>query len=142
MNPPPNAAAAPATAIHPLEPLSGEELAAAAAILKRERGLGAEARFVFITLREPPKEAVRGWTPETPLDREARIVLRDLTTKRTCEALVSLTADALLEFEVLEGVQAPVVAEEFMAAEEAVRSNPEWQAAMRRRGVEDFDRSS
>lgn len=139
MNPPPNAAAPEATAIHPLEPLSGAEIAAAAEIVRRERGLGAEARFVFITLREPLKEAVRAWTPGAAIDREARIVLRDLTTKRTCEALVSLTADALLEFEVLDGVQAPVVAEEFMAAEEAVRSNPEWQAAMRRRGVEDFD---
>ena len=30
------------------------------------------------------------------------------------------------------------MAEEFMACEEVVQSDPEWQAAMRRRGIEDF----
>ena len=44
---------------HPLEPLSAEEVSAASSILKSEKGLGATARFVFITLHEPPKAAVQ-----------------------------------------------------------------------------------
>ena len=37
---------------HPLEPLSGEEISTASAIVKGEKGLGATARFVFIALEE------------------------------------------------------------------------------------------
>lgn len=150
MNPPATATARPSVAtVHPLEPLSGEEIRAAAEIVRRERVAAdpsldpALLRFVFITLREPDKAAVRGWTPETaPEDvpaREAKIVLRDLTTKRTAEAVVSLSGDALTSYDVLEGVQASITAEEFMAAEDVVREDPRWQAAMRLRGIEDFD---
>ncbi len=44
---------------HPLEPLTAEEIEAASQILKQDRGLADSARFVYITLREPSKEAVR-----------------------------------------------------------------------------------
>ena len=43
---------------HPLDPLTAEEIEAASRILTRDRGLAASARFVYITLREPAKDAV------------------------------------------------------------------------------------
>src|SRR5215467_16180441 len=43
---------------HPLEPLTAEEIEAATQILKQDRGLAASARFVYVTLREPSKDAV------------------------------------------------------------------------------------
>lgn len=134
-----NPIADPPQTLHPLEPLTAEEIAGAAEIVRRERGLdAAEARFVFIQLREPAKDVVREWEPGAPVAREARIVLRNLTTRRTAEALVSLTDDALLDYEELEGVQAPITGEEFMSSEDIVRADPRWQEAMRKRGVEDF----
>ncbi|MCW2995306.1 MAG: tyramine oxidase, partial [Conexibacter sp.] len=48
----------PETTTHPLEPLNAAEVAAAAAILKAERELDDNWRFVFIMLHEPPKDAV------------------------------------------------------------------------------------
>jgi primary-amine oxidase len=63
--------------VHPLEPLTPGEIAAASSILKEARGLGPSARFVFVTLHEPPKEALRNWsTGDDPLPREARRALR------------------------------------------------------------------
>jgi primary-amine oxidase len=41
---------------HPLDPLTGTEIEAATSILKRDRHLKDSARFVYVTLREPPKE--------------------------------------------------------------------------------------
>ena len=44
---------------HPLDPLSAEEISLAAAILRREQGVGERWRFASIELREPSKATVR-----------------------------------------------------------------------------------
>ena len=43
---------------HPLDPLTAAEIEAASSILKRDRGLAGTARFVYVTLKEPSKDAV------------------------------------------------------------------------------------
>ena len=48
---------------HLLDPLTAEEIEAATGILKRDRGLAASARFVYVTLQEPAKDAVLGYRP-------------------------------------------------------------------------------
>jgi primary-amine oxidase len=121
--------------LHPLEPLSAEEVSAASAILKAEKGLDATARFVFISLHEPPKHAVQNGEP---VAREAFVVLYEKAERKTYEAIVSLTDEAVVSFAHIEGVQPPVTFEEFMACEAVVQADPDWQAAMRKRGVEDF----
>jgi len=129
-----NPVAAPAQT-HPLAPLSAEEISAASAIVKREKDLGPDARFVFIQLHEPPKEVLRAGG-EAP--REAFVLLRDRGRLGVTEAVVSLTDDRVVSYDHREGVQAPITFEEFMACEDVVRGDPGWQEAMRKRGVEDF----
>ena len=59
--------------------------------------------------------------------------------RKTYEAVVSLTdRRASSPVTHIEGVQAPIMVEEFMACEEVVQADPRWQEAMRKRGVEDF----
>ena len=123
---------------HPLEPLSAEEVEAAARIVKAERGLPDSYRFVSISLHEPPKEEVLEWDGTADLDREAFVVLYDRETKATHETVVSLTRGSVGDFTSLSGVQPAMLYEEFAAAEEAVRGDPRWQEALRRRGVEDL----
>ena len=136
MNPP--TAAAEPTTIHPLEPLSGDEIAAAAGILRDELGIGERARFVFIMLHEPPKDAIHSWTPGTSVPREAEVIVRERGRMGVLEAIVSLTEGKVVRSERRDDVQAPISEEEFMAAEEIVLEDPRWQEAMRKRGVEDF----
>ena len=124
------------TTVHSLEPLTADEVTAASGILKREKGLAATARFVFISLNEPSKDALAA--TETP-PREAHIVLYEKAERKTYEAVVDLDADSVLSYEAIEGVQAPIMAEEFMECEEVVKKDPRWQEGMRKRGVEDFD---
>jgi primary-amine oxidase len=121
--------------LHPLEPLAAEEVAAAAAILKAEKGLAPTARFVFISLHEPPKADVQAGAS---VPREAFVVLYEKAERKTYEAVVSLTAESVVSFTHIEGVQPPITFEEFMACEAVVQADPDWQAAMRLRGVEDF----
>jgi primary-amine oxidase len=127
------------TTAHPLEPLTADEIAAAAGLLRESRNLGPTARFVFVTLHEPAKADLVAWTPDSaPIPREAHIVLYERSERATYEAVVSLTAGEVVSWRAVEGVQAPIMAEEFMACEQIVQADPRWQEAMRRRGVTDF----
>src|SRR5581483_11014318 len=111
-------------ALHPLDPLTADEIAAAGAILKRERSLAESARFVYVTLREPSKQDVLGLKKGASLDRQAAIVLRERAERKTYEAIVSLTQDRVVSFREVEGVQPPIMLEEFMAADELVKKDP------------------
>src|SRR5215212_3515081 len=105
-----------ATALHPLEPLNADEIAAAAAVLRRERDL-ATMRVYSIGLHEPAKEAVQAWPDGGTIDREAFCLLRDHARRATVEAVVSLTADALLSWDEVPGVQPGIHYEEALLAE-------------------------
>ncbi|MBO9532007.1 MAG: primary-amine oxidase [Solirubrobacteraceae bacterium] len=140
MNPPPTELSDPPVAtLHPLEPLTGEEFVAATAILRRETGLGPAARMTFISLKEPAKDVIRAWEPGVEVPREAHIVYRNIEDRSTNVAVVSLTDDTLLSNEVKEGVQAALTGEEFEYIESTCKAHPDWQAAMRKRGITDFD---
>jgi primary-amine oxidase len=129
----------PATGVrHPLEPLTAAEITAAAAIARAERGLGDAVLFVRIALHEPPKEVVLGFTNGAPVSREAFMVLRDRQARTTVEAVVSITEGRVVSWEVVPGVQPSITFDEFLASDRAIRSDPQWQAAMRKRGVTDF----
>jgi primary-amine oxidase len=133
------AAPDPTRVAHPLEPLTADEVTAAVAILRRERQLGERVRFMTVTLREPPKQAVLDLRPGDTLERAAFVVLLDNADGRTYEAVVSLTAGAVTSWEHVPGVQPPITVDEFMECEAACRASPEWQAAVRKRGVTDYD---
>jgi primary-amine oxidase len=127
------------TPAHPLEPLTAEEIGRAAALLRELAGLGPSTRFVFVTLREPPKADVLAWSPgQPPLPRQAEIVVYDRAEHATYEAVVSLSGAELVSWRAVPGVQPPIMAEEFLSCEEIVRADPRWREAMRRRGVADF----
>jgi len=130
-----------ATTRHPLDPLTSEEVQAASTILKRERGLDAGQRFVYVMLNEPAKKDVLAWKPGngTQVDRQAFIVVRDRTKRKTFEAVVSLTQEKVVSWEEIKGVQPSIMLEEFMTVDEVVRKDPRWQAALRRRGVTNFE---
>ncbi|WP_018330660.1 primary-amine oxidase [Actinomycetospora chiangmaiensis] len=121
---------------HPLEPLTADEVAAAAAILKEARGLGPMARFVFIHLHEPSKADLASGRD---LPREAELVVYERADRTLYEAVVSLTDQSVVAWVPRPGAQAPIMAEEFFATEDIVRADPRWQEAMRRRGIEQFD---
>ncbi|HEY8642556.1 MAG TPA: primary-amine oxidase [Candidatus Dormibacteraeota bacterium] len=123
---------------HPLDPLTADEVTAASQILKREQGLKESARFVTIALKEPAKPSVLAFKDGDPIDRQASIVLRERSEKKTYEAVVSISGEQVVSFREVAGVQPSIMLEEFLTAEEAVKNDPRWQEAMRKRGVNDF----
>jgi primary-amine oxidase len=135
-------AAATATAsgstLHPLEPLSGEEIAAAVAILRASGQLPEKSRVVFVVLREPPKEGVLGWQEGVSLPREAALQILDNASGAVYEAIVSLTEGGLTTWTQIRGVQPSIMLDEFFECEDAVKADPDFQAALARRGATDM----
>ncbi|RKR74433.1 primary-amine oxidase [Frondihabitans australicus] len=126
-------------ALHPLEPLSAAEIAAAASIVREKTGRGPSARFIFIELQEPEKPVVTQFEPGATWDRRAFALVRDTASHETYEGVVSLTSGDLVSWDHIADVQPPISVEEFDLSEDLVRKDPQWQAAMRLRGVEDFE---
>ncbi len=128
----------PAAAVrHSLEPLTADEISAAAATVRADRRWNDGCLFVSISLDEPPKEAVFGGAGGA-VDRRAFMVIRDTRSRATVEATVSITRGAVLSWEVIPGAQPSITLAEFLASDEAIKKDPRWQEAMRKRGVTDF----
>src|SRR5438128_11074896 len=90
---------------HPLEPLGAEEIAARVDIVRTQRSLSEQVRFVTITLDEPPKDIVLAFKTGQPVERQAFMVLLDNESGQTSEAVVSLTKAAVVSWVPVPGVQ-------------------------------------
>ena len=128
---------APVSTSHPLDPLSGSEIAQAAEVLSRVRPLRDRVRFVEIALREPEKEELERNARGEPLEREAFVVLLDPETGTTSEAVVSLSAGEVSSWTDVPGVQPAITLDEYVECERAVRADARFREALARRGIDD-----
>jgi primary-amine oxidase len=133
-------------AVHPLEPLSADEHRAAYDIVRGHFEAVASLPddtllFPFISLHEPPKQAVRAWTDSGgDFPREATVHVLHAPSNRTWIATVDLRANSVTKLELAPaGTQAAVSAEEYVIADELVHAFAPWQEAMRERGVDPDD---
>jgi len=121
---------------HPLDPLTPDEIRAAARIARTDARLS-QAQFASILLNEPAKAQVNAWRPGQTLPREARLVA--MTATSVFEVVASLTAGRVVSVVERKGVEPPVMASEFEAAK-VVLTNPEFRAALAKRGVTDMEK--
>ena len=126
---------------HPLEPLTLAEIVQAVDVVRKDRQPGhptAGFRFVTVALNEPSKDVVRDHQPGKVVSRAAFLILLDNTTGRGYEAVVDLTAGTVATITALpERTQPPIMLDEFVECEEAVKRSPQFLAALKKRGVED-----
>ena len=127
---------APPTA-HPLDPLSAPEIERAWEIVRTERRLGPRVRAIFVMLHEPARKVVLGHRAGDPVERAAFVLVIDSAAGKTYEAIVSLGEARVLSWEHVPGAQPAIVLDEFVECEAAVRADPRWQDALRKRGVTD-----
>src|SRR5215469_6216977 len=124
---------------HPLEPLTAEEITAAVHIVRTKRNLHERVRFVSVALHEPAKEVVLNFKQGDPISREAFIILLDNNDGATYEAVVSITEGNVTSWRHIPGVQPTIMLDEFFECEQAVKASPEFQEALRKRGITNFD---
>jgi primary-amine oxidase len=123
---------------HPLDPLSAEEILAAAQAV-RDHLPGSELLFSSITLLEPSKESlVAHRQGETP-SRVARVVAVE-GHDGVLEGEVRLSPPQVVRWEHRPGVRPPLLFTESWNAIEAVRADERWRAALARRGITEVDK--
>ena len=125
---------------HPLDPLTEEEIQAAAMLAKSQ--LGERASFCSVALVEPSKEALQRFAAGAAVPRKLRLVGYDYPAGARpdggFDALVDLVSGAA-EIRRISHGQAPISYADVVAAVTIAKQDPGWQAAMRQRGIEDFE---
>ncbi len=126
------------TRLHPLEPLSAEEVTRTVAILRQDKGLSPDFRFTEVTLDEPTKAKVTSFEAGSELGRDAYATLIEKSTGNVYEARVSLTEGKTSYWEHIPGVQPGFMFEEHEECQQICRESPEFQAALAKRGITDM----
>jgi len=125
---------------HPLDPLTGDEIAAAVATVREAHDPGSRFRFVTVTLLEPEKSELASWQEGDPFRRLAELVVLDPVTEGAYEGVVDVGARDFVRWERLpDGVQPAIAVEEYELCERLVRDHPDFRAALASRGVAEED---
>jgi primary-amine oxidase len=125
------------TAPHPLAPLTADEIAEAAKVIKDSKQLPATARFSQIALDEPAKELV---LRNAPTQRRALAVIYDYPSNRTWEATANLTTQKMDGLREIPGAQPGISSQDSDLADEIMRADPRFERAMAARGIRDLNR--
>ena len=124
---------------HPLDPLSAQEVTAAADVLRAAGLVSPSLRFVMTSLHEPPKPADLSFDAAPTPDRRAFVVAWDGAEKVLHEAVVSLTGSSVVSWTPVPGRFPSHIGGQTARTEDAVRADERWRAAVRARGVQDLD---
>jgi primary-amine oxidase len=122
-----------AIAIHPLDPLTPNEIRTAIQTVKADRRLSS-ASFPSIELFELPKADVLAWRSGQPFARRARV--QAMTADRLYEVVVDLTGRRLSSVVEKKGVEPSITLSEIEATK-VVLENADFKAGLAKRGITD-----
>ena len=126
--------AAAAPPVHPLDALTGDEIALAVRLARADARL-ASAAFPSVALLEPAKADVLVWQPGRPLPRQARI--QAMTPAQVYDVVVDLTARRLTSVTERPGVEPSITYSEVEAAGLVLRDS-RFVDGLRARGITDL----
>lgn len=129
--------AVPLLAASPLDSITADEIATAAAVCKASPKFVEGSAFAIVSLNEPAKALI---LEGKPVAREAFVVLLDRDHNKTSEVIVDLGAKSIRSWKTIENVQPSVVIEEYVIAPEIIKADPRFIEAMRKRGIEDLSK--
>ena len=127
------------TVTHPLSMITAEEISQAAAAVRADSRLPDGAFFAHLRLHEPAKDVLAAWNPASTVDRAVEVLVVPPGDLLAIEVVVRVPSGEVTQWDVHEDVHPALLFTESMHAIIAVKEHPDWQAAMRRRGIEDFD---
>lgn len=121
---------------HPLDPLTAAEMQTAVRILRENTHPVNPIYFNIINLKEPPKKEVLAWQPGSPFRREAFLSFYDYTKPGMTEALVDLNTGKIISIKSIPNVIGMGLEADSLAAEQIVRKDASWIAALKKRGLD------
>ncbi|MET4921434.1 primary-amine oxidase [Streptomyces sp. PSRA5] len=123
---------------HPLDPLTAKEITRVGEIVRVHPVFTDGTHFSSIALAEPGKPALKDYARAGAApDREALVVLYDRQHRMVREVQVSLTGETVTFTSEQIGQRPRVQSADFNAVVPAIKEDPDWLAAMRRRGLTD-----
>ncbi|SDQ56693.1 primary-amine oxidase [Paraburkholderia fungorum] len=130
--------------VHPLDPLSGEEMQLACDLVKAAEKLDSHARFPMVELREPPKAEVVAFKTGEYFSRTAFVLAIDRSNGATIEFDVDLrekriASRRVMPFDKAPYGQPPIMIDDFMNAEQIVKNDEAWRVAIMKRGLSEKD---
>jgi primary-amine oxidase len=120
---------------HPLEMLTAAEVTRATEILRDSGRLTEGALFASIVLHEPTKDDLAQWKPGEPVERRVRAVIVPGAECGVVEAIVDVGAGIIEEWAEVDGMRPTLLMHEAAQAIGTIIANPEYQAALARRGI-------
>ena len=130
---------APTTA-HPLDALAADEIRGAVSVVRESGRVDDGVLFAMVTLDEPGRALVTAHKPGDPVDRRVRLIVLPGPDAAVVEVVVSLASGQIVEWTPRDGVRPALLFDDSYRAILALRESPEWQEAMRRRGITDFEK--
>lgn len=118
---------------HPLDPLTSDEIVAAAAIVRAKAGLDRSAWFETISAEEPTREALDSGTP---VARRAFVCCYETASNRTFDGIVDLDKGTLERWTHRPGMQARIVRDEFIEGGKVAVADERFRAACAKRGID------
>ena len=125
---------------HPLDPATAAEYLAGRDIMAAAGLLTDPVRFAYYGLEEAPKGDV---LTGAPADRRLRAFLVNLDTGVSTDVVVSVSRRKVISARQLDprtDGQMPILESDFAAVDEIVKADPDWLAAMGRRGLDDVSK--
>ncbi len=127
-------------ALHPLDPLSKQEILETVEVLRTLGKTTENSRYSFISLLEPPKTEILNFRPGTDWQRQSFAVIYERAQNQTFEAVVDLRNRSLVSWKNIPGVQPSFLEEDAEILQHAVRADPRFPEIMKRRGITDLSR--
>ncbi len=128
------------TTAHPLDALTADEIRSSVTIVRESGRVSDGVLFAMVTLDEPSREALAAHAPGDPVDRRVRLTILPGPEASVAEVVVSLATGDIVEWIPRPGMRPALLFDDSYRAILALRDHPEWQEAMRRRGITDFEK--
>ena len=127
------------TISHPLDPLSAAEIKQAVKLAQSDPKLNPKIAFNIVQLHEPPKSLVNSFVAGDSWSRQAFLIVLDKPTGRTYELIIDLTENRVESVTHIPGIKPSIMEDELIRAEQVIKENSAFQAALAKRGITNFD---
>ncbi|WP_102224574.1 primary-amine oxidase [Acidimangrovimonas sediminis] len=128
--------------LHPLDPISAEEVVTLKEVLASAGHAGETKRYSYVMLREPARETLAAFTPGGTVPREIGVLLSDVADRSVTEFVIDIPARKIVKERALDPATdgwGPVLDEDYVAAEEIAKADPRFVEALAKRGITDLD---
>ena len=134
-------AAKAAHVLHPLDPITAEEILDLKKILAEAGHSGPQLRYSYVMLREPARETLAGFQGGA-VPREIGVLVTDVQAQTVHELVVDMVARAIIQDKPTSPATdgwGPVLDEDYVAAEVICKADASYVEALAKRGITDLE---